>query len=453
MMTSWFSRRNDSRKTIEARRARIRRRPVIDALETRQLLSTVYVTSIADSGAGSLRDAINQANALTAGTAVTIDFSIGSGAQTIELNSALPTLANPITLDGTTQPGYGGRPLIQVDGSGAGVGGAVGFSLDDDSHNSVIKGLEVTGWSGGGIYDNNGTNDVFTNDIIGLHYNGTLPRDAGNGTFGIELTDQANNNTISSVVVAGNQYNGIVINNSTNNTVASSVIGTDLTGEDSLDRNGAALGNGVSGGGGSGIVLNGSANHNTISNNVIVNNQTDGVNINGVGTSANVLIGNHIGIDLAGTTALGNSGNGVSVLVGANGNFIGQAGLGNVISGNGQYGVFLSGVDSVGDRTTLNTVSGNLIGTNSAGKAAVPNAIDGIVVSAGATSNKIGVAATGTGTVTQTGGNLISGNTKVERPTGSATQAPTPTSFRTTTSALTSPAKSRSPTDLTASTS
>ncbi|QEH35757.1 hypothetical protein OJF2_43140 [Aquisphaera giovannonii] len=411
MMTHWFCRRNGSRPTTSPRRARNRRRPAIEALETREVLSALYtVTSVADGGAGSLRDAINQANALTPGTAATIDFSIASGAQTIELGSALPKLANPITIDGTTQPGYAGRPLIQVDGQSAGAG-ALGFSLDDDSHNSVIKGLEITGFDGGGIYVNNGSGDVFTNDVVGLHYSGGLPRVVGNVTYGITLTNQANGNTISNVVVAGTRYNGIIITNSMNNTVTASDIGTDLTGEDSLDRNGVALGNGAAGGGGSGLVLNGSANHNTISNNVIVNNASDGIAIISAGTSANVLVGNRIGIDLAGTTALGNGGSGVSLAGGANGNFIGQAGNGNVISGNGQYGVLLTGMDSVGDRTTGNAVAGNLIGTNAAGKAAVPNGVNGVVVNGGASYNLIGTPATGTGTVTQAGGNVISGNT------------------------------------------
>jgi hypothetical protein len=409
--TPWFSRRSDARPTTAARRARNRRRLAIEPLETRQVLSTVFtVTTDEDSGAGSLRDAINQANALAPNTPVTIDFSIGFGAQTIELQSALPTLANPITLDGTTQPGYNGRPVIQVDGVNAG-SGVVGFSLDDDSHNSTIKGLEVTGFNGGGILDDNGNGNVFTDDIIGLHYTGNLPRDVANGTFGIEIRDQANGNTISNVVVAGNQYNGIVINNSMNNTVTASDIGTDLSGEDSLDLNAVALGNGVAGGG-SGIVLNGAANHNTISNDVIVDNQSYGVYITDVNTSANVLTGNHIGIDKAGTTALGNVLDGVALVNGANGNFIGQAGNGNVLSGNGRNGVFLSGVDSVGDRTAFNTVAGNLIGTNAAGTAAVPNAQDGVAITAGAIDNAIGSPATGTGTVTQTGGNVISGNSQ-----------------------------------------
>ncbi len=418
MLPRWMTSVRCVRPTTPARRAHLRRKFRIELLETRELLSTVYnVTTPDDTPAGtadevgSLRYAIDQANLLAPNTPVTIDFSIGTGQQTISLLQPLPTLANPITIDGTTQPGYAGKPLIQVDGTQAG-GGAIGFSLDDDSHNSTIKALEITDFNGGGILDDNGNANVFTNDVIGLHVVTNLPRVAPNGTFGIEIRDQANGNTISNVVVAGNQYNGIVINNSINNTVTASDIGTDATGEDSLDRNGVALGNGVSGGGGSGIVINGSASQNTISNNVIVNNQSYGIYITDVNTSNNTVVGNHIGIDQAGTTALGNVLVGVALVNGANKNAIGQAGNGNVISGNGLDGVVLSGVDSVGDRTSFNTVAGNLIGTTAAGTAAVPNAVDGVVVNGGATGNSIGLAATGTGTVIQTGGNVISGNSE-----------------------------------------
>ena len=416
MLPRWMTSVSCARPTTPARRARLRRKFRVELLETRELLSTVFnVTTDDDTPAGAadevgtLRYAIDQANLLAPNTPVTINFSIGTGQQTISLLQPLPTLANPITIDGTTQPGYAGKPLIQVDGAQAGAG-AIGFSLDDDSHNSTIKALEITDFNGGGILDDNGNANVFTNDVVGLHVVTGLARVAANGTFGIEIRDQANGNTISNVVVAGNQYNGIVINNSVNNTVTASDIGTDATGEDSLDRNGVALGNGVSGGGGSGIVINGSANQNTISNNVIVNNQSYGIYITDVNTSNNSIVGNHIGIDQAGTTALGNVLDGVALVNGANKNTIGQAGNGNVISGNGQNGVYITGVDTAGDRTSFNTLAGNLIGTNAAGTAAVPNALDGVVVNGGATGNSIGSPATGTGTVTQTGGNVISGN-------------------------------------------
>jgi Right handed beta helix region len=418
MLPHWITSIRRTRQTTPPRRARLRQKFRIELLETRELLSTVFhVTTEDDTPAGTadevgtLRYAIDQANALAPNTPVTIDFSIGTGQQTISLLQPLPTLANPITIDGTTQPGYAGKPLIQVDGTQAGAG-TIGFSLDDDSHNSTIKALEITDFNGGGILDDNGNANVFTNDVIGLHVVTNLPSVQPNGTFGIEIRDQANGNMISNVVVAGNQYNGIVINNSMNNTVTASDIGTDATGEDSLDRNAVALGNGVSGGGGSGIVINGSANHNTISNNIIVNNESYGIYIIDLNTSHNLIVGNDIGIDKAGTTALGNVLDGVALVNAANANSIGQAGNGNVISGNGRYGVWINGMDTVGDLTSFNTLAGNLIGTNAAGTGSVPNALDGVVVNGGAIANNIGSTATGTGNVTQTGGNVISGNSE-----------------------------------------
>src|SRR5262249_57741885 len=64
--------------------------------------------------------------------------------------------------------------------------------------------------------------------------------------------------------------------------------------------------------------------------------------------------------------------------------------------------------------TGFNTLAGNLIGTNALGTAAVPNALDGVAVNGGASGNSIGVLATGaaTLTLTQMGGNVISGNSE-----------------------------------------
>ena len=50
-----------------------------------------------------------------------INFNIpGSGMQTINLLSALPTISQPVTIDGTTEPNSGGKPVIQIDGTKAG---------------------------------------------------------------------------------------------------------------------------------------------------------------------------------------------------------------------------------------------------------------------------------------------------------------------------------------------
>src|SRR4051794_13981404 len=70
----------------------------------------LVVTTTADSGPGSLREAIETANA--APGLDTITFAIpGSGVQTIQPLSALPTITDPVIVDGTSQPGYVDVPL------------------------------------------------------------------------------------------------------------------------------------------------------------------------------------------------------------------------------------------------------------------------------------------------------------------------------------------------------
>jgi hypothetical protein len=80
--------------------------------------STVMQT--ADTGAGSLRDAIVQLNQDPNPGVDTIAFSIGSGAETIIPMSPLPSINHSVIIDGTTQPGFAGTPLIELDGAQAG---------------------------------------------------------------------------------------------------------------------------------------------------------------------------------------------------------------------------------------------------------------------------------------------------------------------------------------------
>ena len=85
---------------------------VAAAISPATLLAQFVVTNTNDAGAGSLRQAILDAN----GHSGTITFSIGSGVQTIQPLSELP-LAPNVSIDGSTQPGYSGTPLIVIDGS------------------------------------------------------------------------------------------------------------------------------------------------------------------------------------------------------------------------------------------------------------------------------------------------------------------------------------------------
>src|SRR5438552_13328016 len=73
--------------------------------------ATFTVTNTNDSGAGSLRQAILDANEITGTDTITFNIP-GSGVHTISPLSALPTITGAVTIDGTTQPGFTGSPVI-----------------------------------------------------------------------------------------------------------------------------------------------------------------------------------------------------------------------------------------------------------------------------------------------------------------------------------------------------
>src|SRR5438874_11598832 len=81
--------------------------------------ATFTVTNNADSGAGTLRQAIADAN-LTP-TIDTIQFSLPPGSQTIALTSGLPMITAPIIVDGSSAPGFAGSPIIEVTNFGVSI--------------------------------------------------------------------------------------------------------------------------------------------------------------------------------------------------------------------------------------------------------------------------------------------------------------------------------------------
>src|ERR1019366_8191714 len=135
------------------------------------------VTSANDSGAGSLRQAILDANATNG--LDTIIFQIpGSGVHTITPTSVLPSITDPVVIDGTTQPGFAGTPLIELNGANA---GTTSDGLRLPMGNSTIRGLAVNRFGGAGIHVQlpGGTNFIQGN-FIGTDPTGTLSR--GNGS-------------------------------------------------------------------------------------------------------------------------------------------------------------------------------------------------------------------------------------------------------------------------------
>ena len=108
---------------------------VFALLTTSTDANALTVTTTADSGAGSLRQAILDANATNG--LDTIAFNIpGPGVHTITPGSVLPTITDPVVIDGYTQPGATNNTqavgnnavlLIELNGSNAGVAGITGL--------------------------------------------------------------------------------------------------------------------------------------------------------------------------------------------------------------------------------------------------------------------------------------------------------------------------------------
>src|SRR5262249_39370203 len=137
-------------------RARIRPRRVrrflglkFESLERRLVPTTFTVTNTNDFGAGSLRQAITDANANPGPD--TIQFSIpGSGVQTIQPSYSgggvsLPIISDTVTIDGWSQggAGYSGPPLIDIDGTNATDGTLGSFGLWIEASNTVVDGLAI----------------------------------------------------------------------------------------------------------------------------------------------------------------------------------------------------------------------------------------------------------------------------------------------------------------------
>jgi hypothetical protein len=132
---------------------------------TRVEADTFTVTNTADTGPGSLRQAILDANAQTGGFACNghqIAFAIpGDGLHTIQPLSALPALLITINLDGFTQPGsvpnsasQGNNSVIAIELDGSLAGNADGLLLSSSTctaGGSIIRGLAINRFEGAGI--------------------------------------------------------------------------------------------------------------------------------------------------------------------------------------------------------------------------------------------------------------------------------------------------------------
>jgi hypothetical protein len=358
-----------------------------------------------------LQAAIQEANALPGADLITFNIG-GGGPQTINTggtNSGLGVgdITETVTIDATTQPGFAGSPLIELNGGAPSANTDTMLTIASDTTAAVVRGLVINRLTAGGggsrgsaIAINGGsglrpTLNIVEGNYLGTNVSGTATfMNVGNPRFGISV-DRANSNTIGGTTAAarnfisGHRIAGVGIssgpgNNSGSNLIKGNFIGTDVTGT-------SILGNGDGSG------FNGNINIDTENNtvggteagarNLISGGNPNGISITGaIGANSNLIQGNLIGSNLNGTAALGNVQDGIRK-AGSNGNTLTIGGTSsaarNVISGNGRHGILLTSSGAL--------IQGNFIGTAITGSAALANGGIGIFIDGGsAGSHMIG---------------------------------------------------------------
>jgi len=341
--------------------------------------STYTVTNTNDSGTGSLRDAIDQANANS--ELDIISFNIpGAGPHVIQPSSALPEINAPVFIDGYSQPGSSvanaGTPAsLKVILDGTNAGSSAGLVLI--SGNNTISGLDIINFGHAGIVIGAAGGNIITGNYIGIDVSG----DTGQANrYGIYVNGSSNN-TIGGLtpdernVISANTEVGIQIDNGSNNIVACNYIGTNATGAavTGTQPNGITLG-------GSNNIIGGTSPG---ARNIISGHTNKGIQISGNTSTGNQIMGNFIGTNVQGNAVIP-SGAGVVITGGPSANVVGgtSPGAGNVISGCAGYAI------SIGDSSYNNQVLGNLIGTDVTGTIKLGNPQDGIVL--GSSNNIVG---------------------------------------------------------------
>lgn len=331
----------------------------------------------ASGGACTLRAAIQEANALPG--ADTIQFAIGSGVQTITLGSTMTTVSQPVTIDGWTQPGYAGSPLIVINGNGK-----AGPGLLITGGSTTVRGLVITRVSGDGMELRTGGGNVIEGNFIGMAADGVTP--AANTGHGIVVSSSPNNriggttipqrNLISKNTAKGGG-GGIVLNGAGGNTIQGNFIGTDITGtvEHPNEARGIAVigssnnmiggpqagaGNLIAGNRATGVRMLGGSNNNTVQGNFLGTNRTVTAFIP---NDRGVQIRDGEGNKVLGNVIMGNTYDGVLIWGGTNtlieGNIIAYNGFGPIGDAQeaGYFGVWIS--SGTGNRVVSNRIYGN----------------------------------------------------------------------------------------------
>lgn len=356
-------------------------------------IKTYVVTTKASSGPGSLNEAVFQAN-YNGGDLNYINFNIPSSGGVVEIVlSDTLYIARPMNLNGFSQPGYSGSPLIRINANGfasailltGNVANVPPLSngATSTSSGTTVQGFQITNYSSNAVTIFKETQgNWIQNNWMGFKQTapGVFVRNvvAYPGCRGVGIASSFN--TIRHNVISGVD-NGITIGDDidspsgssyVSNAMENNFIGTDPTGA-------LKIGNDSDG-----IFLGAGAAYNFIGpGNVLSGMASSGVELLHPTNHGNIIIGNLIGLNAAGIAAIPNGELGVLIANGAEYNDVGSGSprWGNVISGNVLGGVVigLSGYAPV-NYPYGNWVENNLIGTDKTGTIAIPGQGMGIVV-------------------------------------------------------------------------
>lgn len=207
------------------------------------------VTSTGDAGPGTLRQAILDVNAAGASThdivfAIPVSdpgYDSGTGVYTIRPMSSLPVITHRVNLVATTQPGFSGTPIVQLDGSLA-----PGHGLEIDAGSTLVRGFVINRWTGNGIELAANSSAVIEGNYIGTDPTGTAA--VGNGQSGIHVNGSTNNVIGGTApgagnLIGGNGGHGIWLEGSgaSSNEVYGNIIGTDPGGTLDLGNGGDGI--------------------------------------------------------------------------------------------------------------------------------------------------------------------------------------------------------------------
>jgi len=283
--------------------------------------ATFTVTNTNDSGPGSLRQAILDANANVGLDTIAFDIPssdpgcVASGVCTIAPASTLPQISDSVVLDGYTQPGSspntdpaGDNAVLLIELRGSAPAGD-GLHINAGGGNTTIRGIVINGFSrtagnGQAITINGGDGDVIEGNFIGTDASGTVA--IPNEGHGIDIL-QGNNHTIGGTtpaarnVISGNVFAGIRINVLNGITIQGNFIGTKSDGVGPLGNGANGVGFEFTGGNGSNNVVGG---RNAGEANVIAYNGSEGV----------YLQPNMANIPIVGNSIFANVGEGIDLL-------------------------------------------------------------------------------------------------------------------------------------------